>query len=388
MVSSGEISSPVGLPDEPTFQLRATTPPGRLYTDPSVLETELERGYYRRWLQIGREDRLPEKGDFLTVDVGREKLLIARDGTGTLRAFYNLCRHRGTQVELAKDGKGKHSFSCPYHSWTYALDGRLMGAPHTKGIENFDKGAYGLHPVRIETWGGFLWVNLEPQGASLRDELGSFLGLWDRFDLASLKFGGRLEYEVDANWKILVENFSECYHCAPVHPSLNKLTPYMSGDNDAFFHAGTKLGLFSGGYMQFTKDYTSMTRTGYTNRPLVPGITAEDARRVYYYTVFPNMFFSLHPDFLMIHRAWPTTPSHSRIENEFYFHPDAVRAPGFDPSDAIGLWDEINRQDWEVCTLAQRGVSSRAWTGGRYSEQETLTADFDAYVTEELARRD
>jgi Rieske 2Fe-2S family protein len=115
-------------------------------------------------------------------------------------------------------------------------------------------------------------------------------------------------------------------------------------------------------------------------------MTAEDRKRVYYYVVFPNMFFSLHPDYLMIHRSWPVSPSHSRVENEFYFTPEAMAAPGFDPSDAVDLWDEINLQDWTVCALAQQGVASRAWRGGRYSEQETLTADFDQYVTEELAR--
>jgi Rieske 2Fe-2S family protein len=170
-----------------------------------------------------------------------------------------------------------------------------------------------------------------------------------------------MSYEVEANWKVLVENFSECYHCAPVHPSLNRLTPYLSGDNDARFSDQGTHSLFSGGFMEFAQDFQSMTRTGYTNRPLVPGMTPTDRRRVYYYVVFPNLFFSLHPDYLMIHRGWPVSPSHSRIENEFYFTAEAMAAPGFDPSDAAGLWDEINRQDWAVCELAQEGMGSRAW---------------------------
>jgi Rieske 2Fe-2S family protein len=371
---------------EPAYHLSGTTPPGRLYWDPEVLRTELERFFYRHWLSIGREDQIPSEGDFFTIRVGPESILVARDGKGHVGAFYNLCRHRGTRVALEEGGKGAHSFVCPYHSWTYSLDGRLTGAPHTKSIEGFDREEYGLWPVRVETWGGFIWVNLEPKGPSLEQELGAFLHRFDRFPLASLKLGGRKVYEVEANWKIIVENFSECYHCAPVHPSLNRLTPYMTGDNDAFFHEKGHRSLFSGGYMEFAKDYTSMTRTGYTHRPLLPGTNSEDRKRVHYYTVFPNMFFSLHPDFLMTHRVWPTSPSHCRIENEFFFAPEAVDRPDFDPSDAIDLWDEINLQDWTVCALAQQGVASRAWRGGRYSEQETLTADFDQYVTEELAR--
>jgi glycine betaine catabolism A len=366
--------------------LSRRTPDGQIYWDPEVLRTELDRFFYRNWLCVGRESQLPDNGDFFTRRVGRESVLFTRDGNGKVHGFYNLCRHRGTRVVLAAEGKGAHSFICPYHAWSYGLDGKLIGALHMKSQEDFDRKDYGLHPIRVDTWGGFLWANLELEGPSLRESLGPFFSRFDRFPLADLRLGGRKEYEVEANWKILVENFSECYHCAPVHPSLNRLTPYLSGDNDAAFRAGNGGSLFSGGFMQFAKDYQSMTRSGYTDRPLVPGMTAEDRKRVYYYVVFPNLFFSLHPDYLMIHRSWPVSPSHSRVENEFYFTPEAMSLPGFDPSDAIDLWDEINRQDWAVCELAQEGTGSRAWNGGRYSDQEELVRDFDEFVTDELRR--
>lgn len=362
------------------------TPDGQIYWDPEVLRTELDQFFYRNWLSVGRQEQIPGKGDFFTRQVGRESLLFVRGSDGEIRGFYNLCRHRGTRVALATEGKGAHSFICPYHAWSYDLNGRLIGALHMKGQEDFDRKEYGLHPVRVDTWGGFIWANLEPEGPDLRTALGPFFHRFERFPLADLRLGARKEYEVKANWKVLVENFSECYHCAPVHPSLNRLTPYLSGDNDASFRQKDGRSLFSGGFMQFAKDYQSMTRSGYTSRPLIPGITKEDARRVYYYVVFPNMFFSLHPDYLMIHRSWPVSPSHSRVENEFYFTPEAMAAPGFDPTDAADLWDEINRQDWTVCELAQEGMGSRAWKGGRYSDQEELVCDFDEFVTEELRR--
>jgi glycine betaine catabolism A len=387
MPASARTPASKPVDDGPNFHLTGTTPEGRLYWDPSVLHTELERFFYRRWLSVGREEQIPSRGDFFTARVGQESILIVRDGNGQrINGFYNLCRHRGTQVAPEPGGQGAHSFVCPYHSWAYSLDGRLTGAPHTSGLEGFDRTEYGLWPVRVETWGGFIWVNLEPEGPSLEEALGPFLHRFDRFPFAELRLGGKRTYEVEANWKIVVENFSECYHCAPVHPALNRLTPYLSGSNDAYFHETTGRSFFSGGYMEFAKDYTSMTRTGYTRRPLLPGATSEDRKRVAYYTVFPNMFFSVHPDFLMTHRVWPTAPSHVRIDNEFYFAPAAIDASDFDPSDAVDLWDEINQQDWKVCSLAQQGVRSRAWRGGRYSEKERLTADFDQYVLEELAR--
>jgi Rieske 2Fe-2S family protein len=373
---------PVGADASP-----GRTPDGQIYWDPSVLESELDQFFYRNWLCVGRVEDLEETGDFQTRRVGRESVLLVRDGAGKIRGYYNLCRHRGTRVVLEESGKGAKSFICPYHAWSYDLDGRLIGAPHMRGQADFERKDYGLHPVRVETWGGFLWVNLETHGRSLSEELGPFFQRFDRFPLASLRLGGRQVYEVEANWKIIVENFSECYHCAPVHPSLNRLTPYLSGNNDASFQQKNGRSLFSGGYMEFTQDFQSMTRSGYTTRPLLPGMTAEDKKRVYYYVLFPNTFFSLHPDYLMIHHGWPTSPSHTRVENEFYFLPEAIASPDFDPSDAIGLWDEINRQDWTVCELAQEGMRSRAWSGGRYSDQEELVRDFDEFVVDEYGRR-
>ena len=383
------VSAPTrpGSEPEPTFHLSSTTPEGRIYSDPSVLARELELFYYRHWLCIGREDELPGKGDFVTRPVGTESILFTRDGHGKIHGFYNVCRHRGTPVVLEREGKGAHSFVCPYHSWTYAIDGRLTGAPHTKALENFDKANYGLWPVRVETWGGFFWANLEPEGRSLTADLGDFFARFSRFPLAELKLGARKTYQVEANWKLIVENYSECYHCAPIHPQLNRLTPYLSGDNDAYFHEKDRRSLFSGGFMEFAKDYTSMTRDGYTKRPLIPGMNEVDRKRVYYYVVFPNLLFSLHPDYLMIHRNWPVSPTRSVEENEFYFTREAVESKEFDPSDAVEFWDQTNQQDWKVCELAQVGTQSRAWRGGRYSEQETLVCDFDKFVTEELDRK-
>jgi glycine betaine catabolism A len=384
MPSTGEAAMRSDAAAEPTFHLAQRTPDGRNYWDPEIFRREMDQFFYPSWLLIGREDQIAEPGDFFTRQFGFENLLFVRDKSKKVHGFYNVCRHRGTKVCVEESGKGKHSFVCPYHSWTYGLDGQLIGATHTKGLVDFERKDYGLFPVRVESWGGFIFANLEPKGPSLTDQLGRFFERVQRFPIDQLVLGATNVYEVEANWKILVENFSECYHCAPVHPELNRLTPYMTGDNDAFFHEPGRMGTFSGGYMTFAKDYQSMTRSGYTKRPLIPGMTADDKKRVYYYTLFPNTFFSIQPDYVMTHRILPRSPTHSRVENEFYFTQEAAAQKGFDPQDAAGLWDEINRQDWFVCELAQQGTHSRVWHGGRYSEQETLVCDFDLFVQEQL----
>ena len=362
----------------------AMTLPGHLYRDSAILEKEFEKFFFREWLCVGREEDIPEAGDFITRSVGSESVLVIRGQDGRARAFYNVCRHRGTRIVDEPEGKKLRSVACKYHAWTYSTEGALVGAPHTEGLADFDRSRMGLYPVRLETWNGFLWINFAEDAASLDEAFGELFSRFDRFPLDELRLAKRIVYEADANWKILIENYSECYHCAPIHPDLNRLTHYMSGENDLFMSRGSKRGRMSGGFMVFSGDYTSMVWSGYTKRPALKGMTEEDKRRVYYYVLFPNMFFSLHPDYLMIHTIYPTSPSHSRIVCDFFFDPEVMAGTDFDPSDAVELWDLINRQDWRVCELTQKGSSSRIWRGGRYSNEERGLHDFDKYVLERL----
>ncbi|HEX9567857.1 MAG TPA: SRPBCC family protein, partial [Thermoplasmata archaeon] len=191
-------------------------------------------------------------------------------------------------------------------------------------------------------------------------------------------------YEVEANWKILGENYSECYHCAPIHPDLNRITHYTSGAYTAYLTREPRARNFNGGFMEFSKDYTSMVWSGYTKRPPLKGTTEEDRHRVDYYFVFPHMFFSLHPDYLMVHRLWPRSPTHTTIECDWYFDADVMKQPDFDPSDAVDLWDLINRQDWSVCERTQKGTHSRSWKGGRFSAQESQVHDFEKYIAKRM----
>ncbi len=364
--------------------LSARTLPGAVYYDEGVFQREIERLFFRHWLNVGHVSQIPNAGDFFTRDIGTESLLFIRGNDGVVRGFYNVCRHRGTRIVTDAAGEKLRSIVCPYHAWTYSTEGRLVGAPHTDGLEDFDKGDFGLYGVKTDTWGGFIWANLDPKAPPLKEHLGPLMKLSDRWDIAGLRLGAKHVYEVNANWKILAENYSECYHCAPIHPGLNRVTPYLTGDNDAWMARGATRGNINGGFQTFAGDYASMTVSGYTKRPPLKGMNEADRKRIYYWVVFPNMFFSVHPDYLMVHRDWPQSPTHSRVECEWYFDPETMARADFDPRDAVDMWDEINRQDWAVCERTQLGVRSRAWAGGRFSDQEPLVYDLDKAYEERM----
>ena len=259
----------------------------------------MDRLYFHNWLNIAPEHRIARPGDHLTRSLGAENLLLVRDTEGQLRGFYNVCRHRGTRLIERPNGSDLTAIVCPYHAWTYSLDGRLIGAPQTRELTDFDRKDFGLYPIQVGTWGGFVWANLDPAAPPLRHALGEFFDRYERFSIGSLQLGAARTYEVGANWKLLVENYSECYHCAPVHPELNRITPYFTGENDAHFITAGPKRKFAGGYMTFAGDFTSMVPSGYTRRPPLRGMTEEDRKRVSYHVVFPNLFFSLHPDYLI-----------------------------------------------------------------------------------------
>jgi Rieske 2Fe-2S family protein len=378
---AAESSSPLFSEEEKVLLplTRASGLPGKYLHDEAIYHQERERIFYRSWLCIGRADDLPGVGSFMVRDIGEESVIVVRGNDGGITAFYNVCRHRGSK--LLEEGSGKvASIQCPYHSWTYSLGGTLIGAPHTDGLPDFDRNAYSLTAIRCETWAGFVFVNLDDQARPLREHLKGLVEKCTNLPLDTLKRGGRIEYDVAANWKIICENYSECYHCPTIHPELNRITYYRTSFNYAFLTDKETKGAFSGGWMGLSEGMDSMTWTGKTKRPPIKGTAKEDMRRIYYFLIFPNMFFSLHPDYLLVHTVQPQGVTHSKVICEFYFEPETMARPDFDQSDATKVWDVINRQDWHVCELSQKGVRSRAYVPGRYTNLEGTVHDFDAYI--------
>lgn len=327
--------------------------------------------FRQNWICAGREQQIPESGDYFVRNVGAESVVFVRGRDGVARAFHNVCRHRGTRLCQESAGSVGNSIRCPYHSWAYGLDGGLIAAPFMEGTAGFDFDAYPLQSVRIALWEGFLYFTLSPDPVSFEISHAALIGKFRRYNLENLTRCGALEYEVAANWKLVFENYSECYHCTGVHPALVKLSPADSGENDLIE------GPFLGGYMTVRPGKGSMTQSGRACGIVVGDLPEADLHRVYYYTLFPNVLLSLHPDYVMVHTIWPEAPDRTRIECEWLFHPDAASQSGFDPQDAIQFWDKTNREDWHVCELSQLGVSSSAYIPGPYSPRESICAAFD-----------
>lgn len=353
------------------------TLPRTYYTSALIYSQEQERIFGERWLCIGRNDALTTPGAYTLHDVLDESIIVLRDHAGVLRAFYNVCRHRGTQICTAAAGQLRHTLQCPYHAWTYALDGTLVGAPQMDGVPAFDKTEYGLHPVAVAEWEGFVFVNLAADPQPFAAAYAPLLDKFPQWHLPALQVVQRIVYDVQANWKLIFQNYNECYHCPTLHPVLNQLTPYTGAWNDL------EEGPILGGPMVLSAE--SMTMTGRICATPFADLSDEERGLVFYYTIFPTLFLSLHPDYVLTHRCEPLAPNATRIICEWLFHPDEVAKPGFDPSGAVEFWNMTNKQDWHICELSQRGVQSRAYTPGPYSDLESVLAAFDREYLRALA---
>lgn len=363
------IVTPAFRKTDDTFAPGATTLPQRYFISPEVFAEEQAAIFSAQWVLVGHQSQIGQPGDYFVQEVAGESLIIARDREGTIRGFYNVCRHRGTR--LCEDQSGHSStIQCPYHAWTYGLDGRLIGVPHMESVPGFDKADYSLHTVNLEVWEGFIFVNLADDPMQLEKWFAPLAGKFSQWNMPRLRSARRIEYDVRANWKLMVENYSECYHCPGVHPMLSKVSPYDSAENDL------TEGPFLGGFMKVNKG-KSLTMSG--NACALSVGDGDDLQHVFYYSVFPNMLLSMHPEYVMVHQLWPQSPERTLILCDWFFHPDAAAAtaPGYNPDDAIEFWDVTNKQDWHVCELSQLGIASRAYQPGPYSPRESIPAAWD-----------
>jgi Rieske 2Fe-2S family protein len=355
---------------------RATQLPGPAFTDPAVLEWELDQLFRQSWIGVGHVDQLRERGDFLTAEVGRESVLVIADDDGLPRAFLNTCRHRGARLVDAPEGRVRR-ISCPYHAWGYGFDGSLRSAPFTDGLEDFDPGCYGLHQVRLAVVEGIVMVDLSGSAPPPDAHVGDLRRHLARYRLGELRRAERIVYDVGANWKSIAENYSECLHCPGVHPELNRLSHYLSGEDVQ----GS--GAWCGGSMTLREGFETMGTDGAAHgRAPIAGLTEDDLRAVLYFLLFPNVLVSLHPDYVMLHTLWPRAADRTEVICEWLFEPATIAADGFDPSDAVAFWDQVNREDWHVCELTQKGMGSGAFTPGRYTTQEGDVHEFDVMVAD------
>ena len=329
------------------------------------------------WVCIGRSEQLAQPGAYLAIRLHTQSLLVVKAESGDLNAFFNVCRHRGTELVPLKDpgptsGHFSRSIICPYHAWSYQLDGQLRGTPHLA----VDTDGVTLHTVALEEWGGFVFVRIDPDtDQTLASSLGPGTERLKRYPLQDLLVGASKTYEVAANWKVIVENYNECYHCGPVHPELCQIVP-------AFRHGGSDLDWDDG--VPHREGANTFTASGTTTRGPFPGLSETEKTHHKGELFYPNLMLSLSMDHVAAFYLWPRGPGLTRVQCDFLFHPDEMIRSEFDASDAVEFWDLVNQQDWEICESVQRGMQNRVFQHGYYAPMEDYSLDIRRYVRDKL----
>ncbi len=362
--------------------------PSSWYLQDPYYQLEKEHIFFRDWICVGREEELSRPGDYSVLDLYGESILLLRNREGQLRAFYNVCRHRGARLcpgaddddsVLALKGGvvGGRSIICPYHAWTYDLDGQLVKAPFMNAETGFDASKVRLHPVGVETWGGFIFLCLTPAEApKFEDTIGIAKRKFKNYPLADLRIARTIRYEVNANWKVLCENYNECYHCGPVHPELCRIVP-------AFREAGGA-GLDWERGVPHREGATTFTLSGESTRRSFPGLNADEQVLHKGELVYPNLFMSLAREHVTYYILKAAGPGKTIIDCHFLFEPFEMDKADFDPSDAVDFWHIVNQQDWAICERVQKGMNSRVHERGVYAPMEDFNLDIRKYVIDRI----
>lgn len=378
-MASPESNALAGL--EPTL-------PSAWYVEDRFFALEREHIFFRDWVCAGRQEQLPGPGDHQVLDLCGESILLLRNREGELRGFYNVCRHRGARLcpapgqsdaALALKGGvvGRRRIICPYHAWTYDLEGRLVNAPHLTHAAEFDASNVRLHPVGVGTWGGFIFLHLTPAEAQPFDEwIARPRQRLQRYPLDQLRCARTIQYTVAANWKVLCENYNECYHCGPVHPELCRIVPAF---RDA---GGSNLDWERG--IPHRPGATTFTFSGESARRSFPGLDEDEQTRHKGELIYPNLFLSLAREHVAVFILKAFGPAMTVIDCHFLFEPYEMNRQGFDPGDAVDFWDLVNRQDWAICERVQQGMSSRVHERGVYAPMEDWNLDIRRYVTRRI----
>ena len=348
--------------------------PAAAYTSPEVLAWELRHLFAGTWTCLGRADDLFAATGVTqrAVMVGDVGCLLVRDGNA-VRMFANTCRHRGHELLPNGESSPRRAISCPYHAWTYDLKGSLKGAPGFRDVEGFDRSDHALVELPVTVWAGWVFGHAlaplgDPQVPAFELHLGELGGLLAPYDVGALVVADRHTYEVAANWKVVAENYHECYHCPLIHPELCEVTPPDSGENYVM------PGAWVGGGMELRDGAATMSLTGELAATPLPGV---DPRRVEYLHLLPNLLVSAHPDYVMTHRLLPLAPGRTWIECSWLTA--ASDAPTGAPG-AVEFWDITNRQDWAACESVQRGLESPHFRPGPFAPNEDAVAQLVAML--------
>ena len=356
--------------------------PAEFVCSEEIFELERRNLFNTHWQCVAHQSQLDSQSGMFTADFGNANYLFVRDfeNSNIVRCFHNVCRHRGSLLvdEQSCGITVSQRIQCPYHAWTYDRTGNLVAAPNMTEVDGFCKEKFGLKPVRCEQAFGYLWIQLDESGPDFDEFFEPFRERIDPWRMDFLTIGSAIQYSVKANWKLIFQNYSECYHCPSVHPALNRLTPYKGASNDL------SDGPILGGPMSLADECETMSSDGRFIARALPGLNERQSRSVAYYTICPTAFISPHPDYVLVHRVYPVATDETKVICDFLFEPNLINEPGFDPSRAVEFWDETNLQDWYVCELTQRGMTTDGYEPGPYSNLESVLAAFDRYYFEQF----
>ena len=346
------------------------------YLRQEVADWEVEHLFMDGWLCVGTLAQLSRPGRYLTVDYGLQSLLVVRDTDDRVRAFYNVCQHRGCPL-VADAADSVSVLRCPYHGWTYQLDGRLRTAPFTNVLDRPDADRFGLTEIRTEVVEGLVFADPSGSAPDLGTQLGPIPAMLARYGVAELAIAARRTEEVTANWKLIAENLLECNHCPYIHPEYNDATDFRSAELSAgpgsYFTSRMTL---NDGY-ETVGDVDSMA-----GRATLPGLSADERRYVHYLHFFPGLLIALQPDYVSIQWYHPATAERSRVITEWLVtSAEAVTSP---PTlrKTISFIERILDQDWDVCSSVQRGLHSKGFRGGHFSTLERRSAAFDELIVD------
>jgi choline monooxygenase len=327
----------------------AYTIPAPWYTDPRIAQLELQNVFSRNWQLVGRTEQVEKPGQYVTATVAGEPIVAVRGSDGILRAFYNVCRHHAMTVMNEPCGQAQH-MRCPYHGWTYNLEGELRGMTEFEGVSNFDRAQNGLVPVRVEIWENFIFVNLDPNAAALRASLGALVGLAKPLNFGGLKFVERRSYVQQCNWKVYVDNFLDGgYHVPHMHKGLNSVldyTNYTIENVDRCCVQSSPVAVDKG-----SEASAAATRKG---------------DRAYYFWQYPNFMLNWYEGYLDTNLVIPLGVDRCEVMFDFYFG-DTSEAQMPYIRESMGVSERVQQEDIVICDGVQRGLSSRAYQAGRLS---------------------
>jgi Rieske 2Fe-2S family protein len=324
------------------------------------------------WVCVGRDTLLSGPGSQRAVDVGGVGVVLVRDASGRPRAFLNSCRHRGHELVRAGCEVRRSTIWCAYHAWVYRLDGSLRNAPR---FSMEDANSLGLLPVRCAGWGGWLFVNVSGTAPDLEDAVGNLDALLAPYQTGTLHPTAVRQYEISADWKLIVENYLECYHCPSTHPELSRVQRTEGGEDF------TATGLWLGGALDLRNSAVSMSLDGSGTEWDFPSLDEDRARQVCYHALMPNLFVTAHHDYLVTHRLEPLAAGRTRVVCEWLFPPELVSA-GTDTGYAVDFWERTNGQDWAACESVQRGVAVPGYVPGPLAPDESGLRAFLRLLTD------